>query len=97
MLHLQDTDLGVDRVARRCGMSRHVLQRKLKAAGTTLSAEIIEVKKQRACELLVDTTKSVVEVAAALGFLNPTSFCQGLQVLDRGITPRVSQALAPDR
>lgn len=60
-------------------MSRQVLQRKLKAAGTTLSTEIIEVKKQRACELLVETTKSVVEVAATLGFLNPTSFARAFK------------------
>ena len=79
MLHLQDADLGVDLVAQRCGMSRQALQRKLKAAGTTLSAEIIEVKKQRACDLLDETTQSVVEVAAALGFLNPTSFARAFK------------------
>jgi hypothetical protein len=55
MLHLQDADLGVDLVARYAGMSRQALHRKLQASGTTLTAEIIAVKKQRAHELLLET------------------------------------------
>ncbi len=79
LLHLQDADLGVDVVARLSGMSRQSLQRRLKASGTTLSEQIVEVKKQRAGELLVETTKSVVEVATALGFTNPTSFARAFK------------------
>ncbi len=78
-LYLQDADLDVDVVARLSGMSRQSLQRKLKASGTTLSAQIVEVKQQRAGELLVDTAKSVVEVATALGFTNPTSFARAFK------------------
>jgi AraC-like DNA-binding protein len=79
LLHLRDADLGVDVVARLSGMSRQSLQRKLKASGTTLSAQIVEVKKQRAGELLVETDKSVFEVATALGFTNPTSFARAFK------------------
>ncbi len=79
LLHLQDADLSVDLVAQLSGMSRQSLQRKLKDSGTTLSAQIIEVKKQRAGELLVETNRSVVEVAAALGFTNSTSFARAFK------------------
>ena len=79
LLHLQDADLGVDVVARLSGMSRQSLQRRLKASGTTLSEQIAEVKKQRAGELLVETDRSVVEVATALGFTNPTSFARAFK------------------
>lgn len=79
LLHLQDADLGVDIVARLSGMSRQSLQRRLKASGTTLSEQIVEVKKQRAGGLLVETDRSVVEVATALGFTNPTSFARAFK------------------
>ena len=79
MLSLHETGLGVDLVAQRSGMSRQSLQRKLKASGTTLSAEIIEVKKQRAGELLIETTKSVVEIATVVGFTNSTSFARAFK------------------
>jgi AraC-like DNA-binding protein len=87
LLHLQETDLGVDVVARLSGMSRQSLQRKLKASGTTLSAQIVEVKQQRAQELLVETDQSVVEVATALGFSNPTSFARAFKSWT-GVSPR---------
>jgi len=79
LLHLQDADLGVDLVAQLSGMSRQSLQRKLKDSGTTLSAQIIKVKQQRAGELLVETNRSVVDVATALGFTNPTSFARAFK------------------
>jgi AraC-like DNA-binding protein len=79
LLHIRDADLGVDLVARYSGMSRQVLQRRLQASGTTLTAEIIAVKQQRAAELLVETTKSVVDVATAVGFTNSTSFARAFK------------------
>lgn len=77
--HIQDPDLSVDLVAKHSGMSRHSFQRKPKASGTTLSEQIIEVKKLRAGELLIETANSVVEVATALGFMNSTSFARAFK------------------
>ena len=79
LLHIQDADLGVDLVAGYLGMGRQVLQRRLQASGTTMTAEIIDVKKQRAAELLVETDKSVVEIATAVGFTNSTSFARAFK------------------
>jgi AraC-like DNA-binding protein len=60
-------------------MGRQVLQRRLQASGTTMTSEIIEVKKQRAAELLLETDKSVVEIATAVGFTNSTSFARAFK------------------
>jgi len=87
MLHIQNGDLGVDLVARYSGMSPQGLQRRLRASGTTLTAEIIEVRKQRAGELLVETGKPVTEVATAVGFANPTSFTRAFKSWT-GASPR---------
>ena len=86
-LHLQDADLSVDRVARYSGLSRQVLQRRLQASGTTLRAELAEVKKLRATELLSETKLSVVQVAAAVGFSNSTSFARAFKSWT-GASPR---------
>jgi AraC-like DNA-binding protein len=79
LLHIRDADLGVDLVARYSGMSRQVLQRRLQASSTTLTAEITAVKQQRATELLVETNRSVVDIATAVGFRNSTSFARAFK------------------
>jgi AraC-like DNA-binding protein len=78
-LHLSHTDLSVDYVARLTGMSRQSLQRKLKASGTTLSTEVIELKNHRAAEDLIHSDKSIAEIAASLGYSNPTSFTRAFR------------------
>jgi AraC-like DNA-binding protein len=78
-LHLDRTDLNVDFVARLVGVSRQSLQRKLKANGTTLSAELTSLKKERATEDLAQSAKPVTEIAASLGFSDPTSFTRAFK------------------
>ncbi len=73
-LHLDRTDLNVDYVARLFGLSRQSLQRKLKASSTTFSKEIAALKRNRACDDLARTNKSVSEIAASLGFSSAVSF-----------------------
>jgi AraC-like DNA-binding protein len=60
-------------------MSRQSLQRKLKASGTTLSTEVIELKNHRAAEDLIHSDKSIAEIAASLGYSNPTSFTRAFR------------------
>ena len=79
LLHLSNSNLGVDLVARLSGITRKTLQQRLRARGTTLSTEIREVKRQRACELMSKTDNSMADVAMALGFANPTSFARAFK------------------
>lgn len=78
-LHLHSADLKVSQVAQMLGMSGQSLQRKLKASGTTLSAELKELRKQRAMEELAHTAKTIVDVAHSVGFSNPTSFTRAFK------------------
>jgi len=84
---LHAPNLNVAFVSRLVGMSRQSLQRKLRKKGTTLSAEIGELKKSRAIEELVQSDRSISEVAAAVGFRNPTSFARAFKAWT-GESPR---------
>jgi len=77
--HLNAEGLSVDFVARLFGTSRQSLQRRLRANGTTLSAEIHRLKKLRAIEALTRTNRPITDIAASLGFQNPTSFTRAFR------------------
>jgi AraC-like DNA-binding protein len=86
-LHLNDPGLDIDLVARLSVMSRLPLQRQLKANGITLSAEIIALKRHQAEEYFVVTTKSVVEIATAVGFTASKNFARASK-LSKGESSR---------
>ena len=96
MLNLQDRHLGLDQVARLSGMSQQSLQRKLKASGTTFSAEIRKAKKRHAEELLSNTNLRVTEIAQSVGFSDPTSFTRAFHSWT-GKSPRVYRKKRPIR
>jgi AraC-like DNA-binding protein len=77
--HLDAEDLGVDFVVQLLGTNRQSLQRTLRACGTTLSTEIRELKKSRASEALVQTDRSVSDIAASVGFRSPASFTRAFR------------------
>ena len=77
--HLNVEGLSVDFVARLFGTNRQSLQRKLRANGTTLSTEIHRLKKLRAIESLTRTNRPITDIAASLGFKNPTSFTRAFR------------------
>ena len=85
--HLGSAELTVDFVAQLSGLSRQVLQRRLKANGTTLSQEISTLKKQRAIEDLTQTDNPVAAIGEALGFGSPASFTRAFK-LWTGQSPR---------
>lgn len=61
--------LGVDEVARAAGLSRSVLQRRFRAVlGRTVHQAILEVRIQRACQLLRETDLPIAQVAEEAGF-----------------------------
>jgi len=87
MPHLSAENLSVDFVAQLTGTSRQSLQRRLRASGTTLSAEISDLKKRRAVDDLKASDRSIAEIGASLGFSNPTSFTRAFRSWT-GASPR---------
>jgi AraC-like DNA-binding protein len=86
LLHIGETDVS-ETAASFCGLSRQALRRRLKALGTTLSREHAHVRRERGKELLVDTEKSIVEIADALGFATATGFTRAFKAWT-GESPR---------
>ncbi len=78
LLHLGESNLA-DTAADYCGLSRQALERRLKSLDTTFGAELARVRRQRGEELLVQTDKSIVEIADALGFATATSFTRAFK------------------
>jgi len=77
--HLHAADLDVDFAVRLLGTSRQSLQRRLRANGTTLSAEIRDLKRSRAIAGLLQSDRPITEIAGSLGFQNPTSFTRAFR------------------
>ncbi|WP_394832927.1 ester cyclase [Pendulispora rubella] len=60
-------------VARRMGVSRRTLQRRLQQTGTTFKQEVDGIRQALACEYLTNTARPLKEIALQLGF-ESTSF-----------------------
>lgn len=84
---LHQSELGVAIVAKKIGTSPQTLQRKLRSNGTTLSAVVRELKKEKAIKDLLRTDNSVGNIASALGFDNATSFTRAFKSWT-GLPPR---------
>jgi AraC-like DNA-binding protein len=67
-------DLTVAQAASICGHSERNLRRWLQAAGTSLSREIAQLRREKACQLLSTSTGSIADVAGLLGFSSPSVF-----------------------
>ena len=85
--HLHESELGLATVAGWVGISPQSLQRKLRASGTTLTNVVRELKKDQAIENLLRTDLSIGDIAAVLGFINPTSFTRAFKNWT-GLPPR---------
>ncbi len=72
---LSDPAFDVAALSNSVAVERRTLQRKLKAlTGMTPAAYIRHFRLKSACRLLVETDRSITEVAAACGFSSPQSF-----------------------
>jgi len=67
-----------------CGRT---LARKLKRRGTTASREISVMRKTRAGQLLRETDRSIAEIAAGIGYLDPVVFSRAFKRWT-GFSPR---------
>ncbi|MBS0385429.1 MAG: AraC family transcriptional regulator ligand-binding domain-containing protein [Proteobacteria bacterium] len=66
--------VGEDRLASLLGLSRRTLVRKLAAAGTSYRALLDQALRERAAAMAARGNMSRAEMAAALGYADPTSF-----------------------
>ncbi|GAB3851636.1 substrate-binding domain-containing protein [Hymenobacter terrigena] len=72
---LSEADVSVEEVARRLGISRMQLYRKVKAVlGTGVTDFIQSVRLTKARELLLDSQRSIADVSYELGFSSPAYF-----------------------
>lgn len=85
--HLNEAELSLGSVSTWVGVSPQSLQRKLRAADTTLTAVIRNMKNERAIESLLHTNGAIGDIAASLGFNNPTSFTRAFKGWT-GLSPR---------
>jgi LacI family transcriptional regulator len=61
--------LSVDEVARRAGLSRSVLQRRFRHfLGKSVHEAILDMRLKRACQLILDTNLSLIDIAEKSGF-----------------------------
>jgi AraC-like DNA-binding protein len=74
-------------VAALLGIHERTLNRRLRAAATTLQALVEEVRYATACDLLRSTAGSMAQVAAAVGYRDATTFARAFRRW-AGVTPR---------
>jgi AraC-like DNA-binding protein len=76
----------VDQVARLLHMHRRTLNRRLKAEATTFKKLLDEVRFDAACQMLDTSSIPVAEIAASLGYSDPTAFSRAFRRWS-GVTP----------
>lgn len=72
-------NLGIDTIAQALNVSIRTLQRRLKEEQASLNQLKEEARKDRACELLHKSKKSVKQIAAAVGYQNEKSFTRAFK------------------
>jgi AraC-like DNA-binding protein len=85
--HIGVPRLSSERIAEICGMKPRALSRLLAGEGTTLTTLINDLKRDFAVEELTHSNRSVVEIAAELGYSDPTSFARSFRKW-MGVSPR---------
>ncbi|MDP1540539.1 MAG: AraC family transcriptional regulator ligand-binding domain-containing protein [Moraxellaceae bacterium] len=68
------TDLSVEFIAQKLGMSSRTLRRRLTELGTSYQMIIEQLRRGRAVELLRQTSMSVEQIASELGYDDPSNF-----------------------
>jgi AraC-like DNA-binding protein len=89
VLHTGET--GMDMVARRMGLSRTTLFRKLKADGVTFEKVLDELRHKMALNYLAEKNVSVNQAAYLVGFSEPAAFSRAFKRWT-GTSPRAMRA-----
>lgn len=75
--HLDDDRFGIPKLCKTLGLSRMQVHRKIKKS-TNLSTSIFirNVRLEKSKTLLMETDKTVTEIASEVGFCAPAYFCR---------------------
>jgi AraC-like DNA-binding protein len=76
---LHEGNVGVDAIARKLGLSRQTLFRKLRTDGVTFKQVLEELRHRLALDYLTAKKMSVNETAYLVGFSDPTSFSRAFK------------------
>jgi len=79
MLLLHTGEAGMDGIARKLGLSRQTLSRRLKAEGTTFEKVLDELRHNMALNYLSGKKVSVNETAYLVGFSEPAAFSRAFK------------------
>ncbi|WP_353390380.1 helix-turn-helix domain-containing protein [Ruegeria sp. HU-ET01832] len=90
--HIEQIDLSASKCAALASMSQHKLKRRLAENGTNITNEISFVRQQYAREVLVTTSRSVSDIATALGFTDAANFARAFRRAN-GMTPTAFRKL----
>jgi AraC-like DNA-binding protein len=85
--HIHEFDLTSQRVAEICGINKRTLARKLQAHGTSIQQELAVMRKARAEQELHNSDRAVAEIAAIVGYADPTVFSRAFKRWT-GVSPR---------
>lgn len=77
--HIHEFNLTTDRVAEICGLNKRTLARKLQARGTSITQLLAEMRRTLAEKELITTDRHVAEIAAMVGYLDPTVFSRAFK------------------
>jgi len=77
--HIHEEDLTVERAAELCGIDKRRLSRKLRSKGTTINKEIAYLRQERATRALVNSDQRIADIAAKVGFGDPTVFSRAFR------------------
>jgi len=85
--HIHEFNLTTERVAEICGLNKRTLARKLQARGTSVTQMLAEMRKTLAEKELNNTDRQISEIAAMVGYLDPTVFSRAFKRWT-GVSPR---------
>jgi AraC-like DNA-binding protein len=77
--HLARQDLNAKRAAELCGFRPSILKRKLAAHHTSIFQELDTMKKEVAIDALLQADRSIGEIAASVGYADPTAFSRAFK------------------
>lgn len=73
--HLEDSELNIDNIGKKIGLSRIQLYRKIKSLTNYAPNELVRIiRLKNAANLLVSTEKNISEIAYEVGFTSPSYF-----------------------
>ena len=90
--NLEKGDVRMETIARKMGLSRATLFRKLKAENATFDDVLQSLRRERALQLLNDEKRSVQQTAHLLGFSDPAAFSRAFKRWT-GVSPKAARAV----